>query len=618
MRVVIAAWMGLCLALAAFCAPAKAERLEIDDKSLNDGERKWLKACSKGKPNACFELGLALSRAGRHADVVTALSSAMPADNGTALTLFADSLAQVGRGDEALAKRAQACDLGHGGSCLVLGDAAEGEGRLEDAIDAWQRACRAEEAEGCSKRALALRDTLNITEAISAFTTLCLTQPEQCAHAGELQMVRGRLDKAAQSYLGACTASATVECVLPGRLLLLAGDTVKAERALETACERKAGQACVELAQLRLRDGRTDEAFHAYECACDRCEDACIEWGDQLAELERFGEAVTAYGHACQADQCSHGCAAAVDLAREQQDLSMAGSMLYTHCAMEAGEWGVNPGIESCYSGGKWYQENQGFKESKEMFEIGCGAGDIRSCSELCSRMKSDGSWYKDRSIAIQRCLDMGSGCIRGGLLQEVSGDYRTAESMFRASCDAGMTMGCHALAEYLERDGRSREAQDVRKKLGADEATEPVEAHFDLVTRHTVATAAGKKSTLADLRGPGLTVLYLAEPWPSVYVPLSILGQLPGKFPENEIAVIALARSADDVTDQLAEKSVEGSLALRFAKMGRIRDVLGAGEDQSLWIFDQEGEGHLVVEQWGPGDAAALHAAIESALGGP
>ncbi len=617
MRYISFLWIGLVCVLLGL--PAQAKKLDIDDKALSGDDRKTLKSCGKGEAEACYQIAQVLADAGRHADVVMALSAAMPAGNAEALALYAASLAEVGRADDALASQAKACELDHGPSCLTVARDHAEQGRADEALSAWSKACTNGVAEGCSERAHALREALNIEQATLAFQKLCPAEPMACAHAGELMMVRGRLGEAAKAYQQACQDGSEAACLLPGRLLLLNEDPAAADKAYWAACEAGSEEACLELAALRLREDRVADAADAYGQTCDSCSETCVTWGDTLAGLGRHGDAAAAYGKACQEGSCSHGCAAAAKMADESGDEGAAAALRHTSCMTLEGEYGDVPARSDCHDGGVYFKNIGSKDKATKMLEFGCDAGDVRACKELLDVMRRKGTWKEEKGTMAQQCLDMGSNCLRGGLLHEAYREFATSGPMLSKSCDTGIARGCYAYADHLERGGHGKQAAAVRLETDgepepeAGEGSEPVE--YSSIARQSTKNARGASTKMSDLQGKQITVLYLAGQWPESYMPVAYLDNLPGDYEEGQITVVVVADPRDDdVAIRLETKAIGESLAVRFGKLAALRRALGGGEQTSLWVFDAAGVGQAIDGPLIPGDDQALKAAIEAA----
>lgn len=613
-------WLGLFLIMLGLCVPAQAKKLDIDDKELSGDDKKTLKSCGKGEADACYGIAQVLAEAGRHGDVVTAFASALPGGNADALALYAASLLETGRTEDALTHMEKACELDHGASCLAVASSYVEQGRAEDALSAWSSACQQGETEGCSSRAFALREALSIEQATLAFQKLCPDQPEACAHAGELMMVRGRLGEAAKAYQQACPDGSGDGCMLPGRLLLLDEDPAAADKAYWATCEAGSEAACLELAELRLREDRAADAAEAYGRTCDTCSETCVTWGDTLAGLGRQKEAASAYGKACQEGSCSQGCAPAAKMADESGDAAAAATLRYTNCLTLEGDYGDVPARADCYDGGVYYKSIGVKDKANKLLEIGCDAGDVRACKELLDVMRRKGTWKEEKGTMAQQCLDMGNNCLRGGLLHEAYREFATSGPMLRKSCDTGIARGCYALADHLKRGGHSKEAAallievDGEPEPVAGESAEAVE--FSAIARQSADNARGVSSKLSDLKGDGVTVLYLAGSWPMSYVPVVSLGNLPGKYEEGQVTVVILADAReDDVAIRLETKAIGESLSVRFAKLAAIRRALGGADETCLWVFDAAGMGQAVEGVLIPGDDSDLKAAIDSAL---
>ncbi len=622
----------------ALCGPAAAARLSVDAGGLDAEQKGWLRDCRKGDVDACVALGGALAQAGRHAEALAVLSS-VELTEGSALALYAAELEAAGRTDETRAVRDRACDLGHAASCLELAGSYPLPEGLDEALTAWSKACQHGAPEGCSRRAHALRDALRVDQAILAFQRLCPDDPDACARAGELLMVRGRHGEAARVLAKGALEATAPEALLPGHLELLDDDPGGADQAYLAACEDGARAACVALAELRLRQERPEEALAAYELSCDACAPSCLVWGDLLAAQDRVGEALNAYGRACVVDRCSDGCGAAVALARGARDPSAALDQMTVLCRMEGAAWGDSPATAACYDAGVAHQKAGRVDLAGELFTVGCDAGDLRSCKELLAKLRRKGAY--DAAAVADTCLSMGSGCVRGGLLHEAGRDAATAETMFRTSCDVGISAGCQALAALMQRQGRRREAAAVLEKAGLAGAGAPDGAPgsgggdrdgaaFEPVARLQVVNGTGQAATLADLRGAGILVLALVPPWPACYPAVATLARLPGDLDGTPLAVVALAAPpADEAGAALATRAAGSSLILRFAAPDATREALSragwygdghpaedAGGGVTLWVVDAVGRAHPVEGPLVIGDDEGLLVALRAALG--
>lgn len=187
---------------------APAEPVELP---LTQEAKDFEAQCQKGIASGCDELGYALRKLRRYADMQKAFGAAckakLPAGCGHEAWAIEEGVGSVADPERGKTLHERACQMGHGPSCARLGqlhDRSSEPGHAKKALGYWSRACDLEGERSCREVGQHYRDgagtPVDLAAARRAFTRGCDTHDGQsclllCTVGSTIPFCKGRASK---------------------------------------------------------------------------------------------------------------------------------------------------------------------------------------------------------------------------------------------------------------------------------------------------------------------------------------------------------------------------------------------------------------------------------------
>jgi uncharacterized protein len=260
---------------------------------------------------------------------------------------------------------------------------------------------------------------------------------------------------------GTCASGDLDACALDGSALLAEKRHDEAMAVLIPACDKGGLLACYNLAAEHMRNQRVDDALPHFErtCAGDLaigCADLgfLIATGAGVPRDPQRGFALTESG--CQlgyAPACGEAASMMVSGYGTSKDETRALTYMTSACLQ-----GHPP---SCAKAGAMAESGMGIEpnstEAATWYARACNASEATGCLRLAQLHNTAGAFPAALTAATRGCeLGDGLACASAAMAhlrgRGVEKNAETAQSLFRASCDAGYGDGCKALEELKNR----------------------------------------------------------------------------------------------------------------------------------------------------------------------